>query len=81
MVKALLISTLIGWLPPSTGGTSINSDQMYIWFEGPSAHADCDRTKTALAIGSVTAKDGQSVSSKAVTGATVERTVECIKFQ
>lgn len=44
MLKALLISTLIAGSNVN-GDSSVDTEQMHIWFQGSSAHVDCDRTK------------------------------------
>lgn len=84
MLKALLISTLIGGAPVN-GGSTVDTDQMYIWFEGSSSHVDCDRTKAALTLkgdgGATEAGSTATSSNKVSRSGVVERTVVCIKFQ
>jgi hypothetical protein len=82
-MKALLISTLIAGAPVN-GGSTVDTDQMHIWFEGPAAHVECDRTKAALTLkgdgGGTDYGDLTASSVKVDRNGSVERRVICIKF-
>lgn len=80
MLKALLISTLIAGSNVN-GDSSVDTEQMHIWFQGSSAHVDCDRTKAALVLKGAMVTNDTTTSSIKVNYGTVERTVVCIKFQ
>lgn len=83
-MKALLISTLIAGAPVN-GGSTVDTDQMHIWFNGPAAHVECDRTKAAMTLkgdGGGGTEYGDMIAStvKVDRNGNVERKVICIKF-
>jgi predicted amidohydrolase len=77
-MKALLISTLVGFI--SGNERPPNVDQMHIWFEGPAAHVECDRTERDMAVGVITVVDGDKVSSQEAGTGKVTRRTRCVKF-
>jgi hypothetical protein len=77
-MKALLISTLLSWgisdRPPGV-------DQMQVWFEGPAAHAECNRAEKEIHFGEPTVYGTDKVSSMKVgTYGYTKRITQCIKF-
>lgn len=83
-MKALLISTLIAGAPVD-GGSVVDTDQMHIWFEGPAAYVECDRTKATLTLksdsgGGIEYGDMIASTAKVDRNGNVERKVICIKF-
>lgn len=79
-MKALLISTLISvsssnYRPPVV-------DQMHIWFEGPAAGAECNRTEEVIHFGRFTdyGNDKVSVNYENDRHSTVTRKTQCITF-
>lgn len=80
-MKALLVSTMIAWAKVY-GGDSTSNSQEHIWFEGPTALAECRRTETALHFGSPTVQGAEKISSRPFGyKGQVERKTQCLEFK
>lgn len=79
-MKALLISTLIA-ADDGSGGRPPGVDQIQVWFEGPAAHAECNRAEKEIHFGSYSEYGNDKVSViKSGNYGSVKRITQCIKF-